>query len=400
MNKFEHRLKNKNGEQRKAEKTKIASDFSCVGKHKKDRLEINIISQKALDGGGIEILAQVHQDNKQLGFGKDGSVDIERFIIWNFPILVEDSTGTIIHSWVDEKGIAKSRKLKEDPKEAILQSLAHTISLVGKDGANIVKGKVGNTTSTFYPDADPETTSMDGDVFQSGVNVTWATIHDGAGNGNDGATRNPQINARIETTATGYNVVVRSPTLFDTSAIPDTDNIDSATLSYSGESVTNTWTPATFSINIYATTPASNTAIASADYAQFGTTAFSTAIASGSWSTTGYNDFVLNASGLAGISKTGVSKFGTRESQHDAPNSEPTFEANRDLIIKAYSADAAGTTTDPKLVVVHSAAVPSPSVSDTATITENTVVNTGYIVKLDGGADTGGGMRQGLKIIG
>ncbi|GAJ15527.1 unnamed protein product, partial [marine sediment metagenome] len=37
---------------------------------------------------------------------------------------------------------------------------------------------------TFYPDAEPETSSVDGHVEQGGVdNASWATVHDGAGNG-------------------------------------------------------------------------------------------------------------------------------------------------------------------------------------------------------------------------
>src|SRR3989344_2016473 len=40
--------------------------------------------------GGIEILARAWKDGKQLGFGKDGSVEIERFKIFNPPILVDD----------------------------------------------------------------------------------------------------------------------------------------------------------------------------------------------------------------------------------------------------------------------------------------------------------------------
>src|SRR3990167_1069334 len=36
------------------------------------------------------------------GFGADGSVEIERFRIYNPPILVDDPNGTIIREWTDE----------------------------------------------------------------------------------------------------------------------------------------------------------------------------------------------------------------------------------------------------------------------------------------------------------
>ena len=346
-------LTNKTAKEKADIKVKEIAKLKHSGRFIRGDLEIEIIDLKAI-GGAVELFARAWENGKQLGFGKDGSVEIERFIIHNPPILVDDPNGTIIREWTEKDGTIKQRKLREDPKEAILQSLAHTISVVGKDGANIVKGKVGNTTSTFYPDADPETTSMDGDVFRSGTNETWATMRDGAGTGDDGAIRNPQINARLETGTSGYSTLARSIILFDTSSIPDTDTIDSATMSvYGATDSANNWT-IDFAINIYTSTPASNTAIATADYIQVGTTAQATARVFSAFSASAYNDFVLNATGLGNISKTGITKFGMRI-VHDADNTEPTFEASKDCLIKANSADQTGTANDPKLVVVHSA---------------------------------------------
>ena len=45
------------------------------------------------------------------------------------------------------------RKLREDPEQALQESLAHTINVVAKPDTNIVTGKVGRTTSTFYSSA-------------------------------------------------------------------------------------------------------------------------------------------------------------------------------------------------------------------------------------------------------
>lgn len=113
--------------------------------------EININGQS-----GIELFAKAWKGDKQLGFGKDGSVEIERFRIFNPPILVDDPNGDIVREWTDEKtGELKQRKLREDPIEAIRQTVAHNVKIVGKENAQIVIGKIGNTTSTFYPDAHP-----------------------------------------------------------------------------------------------------------------------------------------------------------------------------------------------------------------------------------------------------
>ena len=305
---------------------------------------------------GIELFAKGWRGTQQLGFGADGSVEIERFRIFNPPILVDDPNGTIIRESINpDTGLTVQRKLREDPLEAIRQTIAHNAKIVGKDNNKIVVGKIGNTTSTFYPDYDTETTSFDGNVNQAygaGAGQTWATIHDltvGSISGDTGTTIDVRITA--DTGSGNWKSLQRGIVLFDTSTLPDTDTINSATMSVYGQNIINTLSGT--GLNIYSSTPASNTAIANEDYDQLGTTAFSSAISTGAISTTAYNDFVLNASGLAGISKTSVSKFGARESSFDAPNSSPTWGSELDFLVQFYSADQAGTTNDPKLVVVH-----------------------------------------------
>src|SRR3972149_5045079 len=76
----------------------------------------------------------------------------------------------------------KQRKLREDPAEAIRQVIVHNVTLVGKENTKIILGKVGNTTSTFYPDSDPESTSVDGDVQDTGL-TSWADKVAGTGEG-------------------------------------------------------------------------------------------------------------------------------------------------------------------------------------------------------------------------
>ncbi|MFH1520381.1 MAG: hypothetical protein ABID61_01925, partial [Candidatus Micrarchaeota archaeon] len=91
--------------------------------------------------------------------------------------------------------------------------------------------KVFATTSTFYPDPDTETTSVDGNSIRTDE-ATWAGAHDAtAGTAGYGADNGAQAYAgesRMETSA--YRIS-RGFFLFDTSAIPDTDTINSATLS-------------------------------------------------------------------------------------------------------------------------------------------------------------------------
>ena len=149
-------------------------------------------------------------------------------------------------------------------------------------------------------------------------------------------------------------------TLFDTSAIPDTDTIDSATLSlYLGTDKLDQLSTGG-SIGIVDAAPASNTAIATGDFATMGSTLQASTVTIASVGTNAYKDFALNATGLSNISKTGISKFGVRE-EADRSNTEPTAQTNgaKYRYVNWFSADTSGTTSDPKLVVVHSAAAAS-----------------------------------------
>src|SRR3990167_9364429 len=105
--------------------------------------DIEITDIKAI-AGGVEIFARAWDTNGQVGFGKDGSVDIERFYIINPPIMVDDPKGDVVREWTDERtGELKQRKLRESPQEAILQSLAHTVSLTDNKPRRSEERRVG-----------------------------------------------------------------------------------------------------------------------------------------------------------------------------------------------------------------------------------------------------------------
>lgn len=212
------------------------------------------------------------------------------------------------------------------------------------------------TTSTFYPDPNPESTSVDGGASRNSVDEAFATIRAGAGNdsGDSGATT---VAGGLKAAATSnqWVAIYRGFFLFDTSSIPDTDTISSATFSLYGNSgLTGNEFGTAPELDVVSSTPASNTAIVNADYSQVGSTVFGSA----TWANvdqTAYFDITLDANGIANISKTGVSKFGTRQNW-DTDNSPPTWSSGGPA---AYGyvqcADTAGTGNDPKLVVVHAA---------------------------------------------
>lgn len=210
------------------------------------------------------------------------------------------------------------------------------------------------TTTTAYPDPNPETTTTDGNAYQNSAGTDWTSLRNSAGNAANDTNAN-DFCVRIDSTAvsTLWAIIVRSIFLFDTSSIPDTDTVSAATMSLYGTGQTDNLA-ITPNINLYTSTPASNTAIANGDYAQVAGTAKSTAITYAGWSITGYNDFAL--SDLTIVSQTGVTKLGVRNAAYDVANSSPTWGSNTFSQLKCYFADQTGTTNDPKLVVTHAAA--------------------------------------------
>lgn len=330
------------------------------------KVEILSLNKIEINGQhGVEILARAWKGIKQLGFGKDNDVEIERFRIFNSPIKAPDGTKRIVN--LDGKQNEILDNFTENPVRAIQLTLVHIISLVGKISDKVISGKVGNTTSTFFP-------SLDGWVREE-TEASWATIIAAAGDtAEDSGANNPFSFCEFidGVTSNTWQQNVRSIFLFDTSSIPDGDTIDSATMSLWVTSKLDEATAQNPDINVYASTPASDTALVAGDYAQTGSTAFSTAITFANVTTDAYNDFVLNASGLANISKTGVSKFSAKNANYDAAASAPGWTTSgRTHRIRGQWVETAGTANDPKLVVVHTSPALTISVNESITVAEN-----------------------------
>lgn len=209
------------------------------------------------------------------------------------------------------------------------------------------------TVSTFFPDADPETATVDGRVGRSVVTEAWTTIRTSAGNSvQDAETSGRSAWIQTSTTTDQFNEMWRGIYLFDTSSIPDTDTIDSAIWSLMTVDRARTLLSTT-NVRLTTSNPASDTSLVTGDYANVGTAAIATDVAWDSFTNEVYNDITLTD--LTVISKTGVTKLGTRM-QADADDAQPTWGSDDQIYIQPYLADNAGTTKDPKLAVTHSAA--------------------------------------------
>lgn len=305
--------------------TKATSDIEVI--------EVNPII------GGVEVFARAWKDGVQLGFGEDGSVDIERFKVYNPPFLVGDPQGDIIIPETIDKEfglVNPERRLRHDPIEAIRQSLLHVVRVTGKANTNIISGKRGNTVSTFYSG------SGDGSVYRS--STVWATARDTA----DGisaqytdATR--YIMADLDA---GTYTVARGFFPFDTSALPDGDTISAATASFD-----NSASSGSCLAGIVQTSQASNTSLVVGDFDALTLNSAPEGTDSRvAMTSTGYKDMTLNATGIGWISKTGYTLFGIRLS-NDLDNSAPSA---RNYVLM-YMSEQTGTTNDPVLVVTHSA---------------------------------------------
>lgn len=299
---------------------------------------IEIVDFNTIDGG-LEVYARVYLNGTQIGFGEDGTVDIEKFRIFNPPILVADGTKRMV---IPLDGIGEPHEVdnySENPELAILQTISHTASLIGKDGSNIIPGKIGKTVSTFYP-------SSDSSIYYE--NATWSTVHDAT----SGTLYDSGGLTYVLTRYLSPNYHIwRFFMVFDTSSIPDGDVISSATLSVYTTVKGGT---AACAYNIYGST-CSNTVVAG-DFDLLDATAqCDTAISHSSLATSAYNNYAFNSTGIGNISKTGLSKFAYREANYDAANSAIPAVTNN-TYFEIRTVNFTGTASDPKLVVTHAAA--------------------------------------------
>ena len=219
-------------------------------------------------------------------------------------------------------------------------------------------------TSTFYPDPHVESASFDGRAYRNPASEAWATIRAGAGLGigDDGATMTTtSING--STTSNEYGLIARGFYLFDTSSIPNLDTISAATFSLYGSSRVDGLSgqsSANSALVLSQATTASNTGGTASDYNNTHsnhTTNFGESVTQTNWNDSAYNVITLNASGLANISKTSVSKFATR-AKWDFDNTETglTWASSGAQTISVIQSETAGTGSDPKLVVTHATA--------------------------------------------
>lgn len=202
-------------------------------------------------------------------------------------------------------------------------------------------------TLIAYPDPDPETATVDGTIQTS--SASWDTAHDAtSGSVSDDVS---QMRPASEHNGSVY-IIRRTFTLFDTSAIGSSGTVTAADLDLYAFLKVNGDNDGDDFMRIVSASTASNTALTTTDYNDCGDavdnpTAHASDVDITSISTSAYQTFALNATGLSNINKTGVSKFGCREG-HDCVDSAVTTSTS-----SYVSWTCAESTNDPTLTVTY-----------------------------------------------
>lgn len=333
-----------------------------VGSFVVDNYTIEIVKPvekiKVNENVGYQVFVKAWLGNKQVGFGEDGSIEIERFKNFNYSdYLVEDINGNIEIIYKVGSPTTESfsvvKKYREDIVLAFLQDLKHTITIVGKNDSNIIKGKIGNTTTTFNPMRIAGVRSGTGYFATNaggGNFATWRALSTATYTSTAGLDPDFVYIQMEKTGGSTYGWNVRCWGNFDTSSLPDSDTISGATLSIKPDnSVFGGPTDPIGSTGLGITlfSPSNPRSVVSTDMGNFSDTRFATDINWSSLVSGTYADFTLNASGIANINKTGDSCFFWRLNW-DIDNSAPAGSGN------TGTGFAFGTTNPQKLVVTHS----------------------------------------------
>lgn len=207
-----------------------------------------------------------------------------------------------------------------------LKPLWHLLHAWDMAVANNLKPQLNAGFDTFSPDADPESTSVDGEAGRvvSSPGVTFSSLRSGNGNEHDDDDSGGQGMRAIifpEATTNRYLRLLRAYTVFDTSSINGEAIIEAATLSVYISSKFNE--VGTTNLHVAGTTSTATTSLANSDYQKVLRTSFGS-VSYASVNTSNYNDIALNSFGLSNISKTSLSRF-TLQTGFDINNTTPTW---------------------------------------------------------------------------
>ncbi len=280
-------------------------------------LEIEIIENNIIDGGS-EVFVRAWKDGTPVGFGSDGTIEIERILLryenTHSYLYVPDEKGDFVIEILNEDGAVDTYKYREDPEEALLRRLEHIINDIGKTDENIVFGKRGSTVTVI------DQTTTTGDQLLSDAMLTYALARDAAtgtvSNMSAAGAQNWLHNSLITT-----YYVRRVQIGFDTSSIPDSDVISAATMTVYSNATGGADTDGYDVVLLNNTAAGTSSPLVAGDFDGFPSTSI------GSLDLTNLTNINANVAitltDFAVINKTGTTLIGVRLSG-DINNSTPT----------------------------------------------------------------------------
>jgi len=219
------------------------------------------------------------------------------------------------------------------------------------------------TDTDFYPDPGTGATTVDGYVGKDGYIGTWANIRAQAGNHHNDTTALAHFWYALNSWTNDWDTLRRFIFTLDTSSIPDADEITEAIFKFwvTAKGNGNGWSDSEASTHLVSSSPAANNDLANADYGVLGATSFGS-IGYSATTAAQYNNITLNASGIAAILKTGISKFGLKCGA-DFLTADPGGQDSNSYVT-GYHADQAGADKDPILSVTHASSGATLVISD------------------------------------
>ncbi len=235
------------------------------------------------------------------------------------------------------------------------------------------------TTTRFF------STSGDGFVTSGPANGTWAVQHDNAtGTAVSYTSTTGEVGVYDDTpTANSQRKIRRMFLSFNTSAIPDTATVTSATLGLRATSVTNQFNDGKNYLNVHKGTQANTTSLVTSDIDNCGALTNpikgATDKTISTFSTSGYSTMPLNTTAVSWVSATTTTKLCLREG-HDAENIRPsglTLTAKSSRVTFRQS-QYTGTGSDPYLDVTYVTATASTTATTTSMQVPVTATTTTY----------------------
>lgn len=204
--------------------------------------------------------------------------------------------------------------------------------------------------------------NVDGTVWRFNAGgETWSTIRGSAGTNKDDSTNKLSLYiGSADGVSDNWTNLRRGLFEFDTSII-GAGTISAATFSVYGSAASGAGQVFNQSVGITGTnagTPASHLVLANSDYNIAGyidTLLSDTVKTVATWPTSAYQDYPLNATGLAYINKTGYTAIALRLSA-DYLNTMPTWITDSSDYVEVHMSEWADTTSDPKLTITWTAA--------------------------------------------